>query len=131
MKKWFSRRHHAGTFVSTDPFGGEVSERNNLKKSLFDGDSDYADSDDDCSSSSDDPDKNSIEKAAGLALSKPLLLGFLYLACRQLRSCVISADLVRWCADGVLPFNNLWESNCIPSEYKIRFSKVPKSFERR
>ena len=41
--------------------------------------------------------------------SKPLLLGFVYLALRQLRTWVIPADIVRWCQQGLIPYNNLWQ----------------------
>jgi hypothetical protein len=41
--------------------------------------------------------------------SKPLLLGFLYLALRLERLDVLPADLVRWCERGLLPYVNLWE----------------------
>ena len=159
MKDWFSRQHKAGSYRSTDPLnsGGLPMPCNSPNKTLFDvesaSSSEKEDGDDDDYNSDNNivdngwntarkvrknnkrPRNSSLtgarEKVVGLAPSKPLLLGFLYLACRHLRSWVIPADLVRWCADGVLPLNNLWESECIPAEYKKRFSSVPKSFEKR
>ena len=50
--------------------------------------------------------------------SRQLLLGFLYLACRSLRSYVIPGDFVRWASEGALPICNLWGSSCIPDSLK-------------
>lgn len=144
MRLWFSRSSHAGAYGSTETM--EVARRpksraaapDTPKKNLFDIGLDYfseSDTDDDCTldGTATDTTKERIvdDKVAGLAPSKPLLLGFLYLACRKLRSWVIPADLVRWCQTGALPLSNLWESDCIPVAYRERFNSVPKSFEKK
>lgn len=49
--------------------------------------------------------------------TKPLLLGFLYLAVRLLRDvCIIPQDIVRWCEQGLLSYTTLWFS--LPLEMK-------------
>ena len=45
-----------------------------------------------------------------LAPSLPLLLGFIYLACRQQRLPILVQDIVRLIYDGVIPYNNLWHN---------------------
>ncbi len=50
--------------------------------------------------------------------SRQLLLGFMYLACRLLKSYVIPGDFVRWSSEGILPICNLWGSSCIPESLK-------------
>ena len=141
MKHWFAKRHHAGSYMSMDTL--EASERRPEEPSalsLFDdplwgGESSSSESEGIASG----PDKTnkkswsstSANKPHGIAPSKPLLLGFLDLASRLRRSWVIASDLVRWCSDGILPFSDLWNSDCIPARYKQRFWKIPKSFERR
>lgn len=48
--------------------------------------------------------------------SKPLLLGFVYLTFRIMRSDVLIADIVRWCESGAVPYANLWEN--IPQRWR-------------
>lgn len=56
--------------------------------------------------------------------SKPLMLGFAYLAIRTLRLGIIPADLVRWCLEGKIPYNSLWE--IIPFSIKSKLASKNK-----
>ena len=49
-------------------------------------------------------------------LTKPLLLGFIALACRNLRSWILPCHLVQWSVDGLVPYLTLWEA--LPDEIK-------------
>ena len=144
MRLWFSRRSHAGTYGSNETLEmarrpkSRISAPNSPKMNLFDlGLDEFSETDTDDDRTLDGTatdttkERNDEDRVAGLAPSKPLLLGFLYLACRQLRSWVLPADLVRWCQTGALPLSNLWESDCIPLSYRERFNSVPKSFEKK
>jgi hypothetical protein len=48
--------------------------------------------------------------------TKPLLLAIVYLTLRIERLDITTADIVRWCERGLLPYTNLWE--CIPDKFK-------------
>ena len=48
--------------------------------------------------------------------SKSLILGFVYLTYRVMRSDVLVSDIVRWCEAGLVPYLNLWE--CVPQKWR-------------
>lgn len=154
MQTWFSRSHRDKVYNSTAAL--DRSQRKNNAgagsvaslgeaRLLFDGaafssaseetEGNNSESDDDKlrghKPNNDTEKKKRNVRADGLAPSKPLLLGFLYLACRQLRSWVIPADIVRWCATGVLPVVNLWASDCIPAAYRHRLDSLRACPEKR
>jgi hypothetical protein len=41
--------------------------------------------------------------------SKPLILGLIYLQFRRMRLPFVHADIIRWCENGAIPYNTLWE----------------------
>ncbi len=63
--------------------------------------------------------------------SKALLLGFIYLACRMLRSWIIPGDIIRWCDHGLIPIVDIWDSNCVNIHLRERFNRVAGTKEMR
>lgn len=142
MKNWFSRKQHSGTYLSNSGVDSSSSgaakdltgnKRSAVRSLPFTNDSDdSANSDNDTALKSTQKRKRAnLDPVDVVAPTKPLLLGFLYLAIRTMRSWVIPADLSRWCIDGILPIANLFDSGCIPQDYVERFKSVHKSFERK
>lgn len=62
-----------------------------------------------------------------LTPSIPLLLGFIYLACRQQRLPILVQDIVRWINEGLIPYNNLWpyaKSLSLKLRHKVFFKRM-------
>lgn len=62
--------------------------------------------------------------------SKPLLLGFVNLACRIVRSWVIPGDIVRWCQNGALPILNLWKSPFLTDLDRSKLTEAGKAWRK-
>jgi hypothetical protein len=62
--------------------------------------------------------------------SKPLILGFVNLACRILRTWVIPGDIVRWCQNGALPILNLWASPFLTDSDRAKLTEAGKAWRR-
>ena len=59
--------------------------------------------------------------------SKPLLLGFIYLTFRIMRSNIIICDIIRWCEHSIIPYINLWEH--IPARWKDTLGELKLFFD--
>ena len=57
--------------------------------------------------------------------TKPMLLGFIYLACRMTRASILPCDLTRWCQNAVIPYLAIYDH--LPKQYKDNLSIQYKS----
>lgn len=76
---------------------------------------------DESSTDSESDDKDIIESVdEELPPTRPLMLGFIYFAARNLRSWIVPSTIVLWIQQGLLPYTNLME--IMPDDIKLPIS---------